>query len=326
MQIDVGWDIIESTCTIQTHNQLLVRKTGEGKSLVYLVTGTILRRVTLLISSLLSIAMNQARKILKITRDSNIASFHLDEMNSQTISVHQTWITRLGNHATILIFCSSQLLIRKDRFLTFLLEGQFVNFVVVDKVHLFSKFANMFLREFTSLQRVLLGKFRQSRNHIPTFFMTETCTSDLIEDIESLVGFKLNHKHWPSPADMIHRSIALDARYTTQHLNLLKSTISKAMMPSVTRPHIDRKCIIYTPTRSRAQEISYDLGNHLDGIALHSLDIITFVGTMTIEEKVFYMNAFLKYETVSGFNPHIMCATSGVGNAGIDSHNFNSLC
>ena len=306
MQIDVGWDIIESTCTIQTHNQLLVRKTGEGKSLVYLVTGTILRGVTLLISPLLSLAMDQARKILKISRDSNISSFHLDEINSQTISVLPTWITRLGNHATIFIFfCSPQSLIRKDQFLKFLIEGQFINFVVVDEVYLFSKLANTFRREFSSLQRVLFSKFRQSRNHIPTLFMTAICTSDLIEDIESLVGFKLNHKHWPSPADMIHRSIALDARYTTQHLNLLKSTISKAMMPSVTRPHIDRKCIIYTPTRSRAQEISYDLGNHLDGIALHSLDIITFVGTMTIEEKVFYMNAFLKYETVSGFNPHV---------------------
>ena len=120
---------------------------------------------------------------------------------------------------------------------------------------------------------------------------------------------------------MIHRSIALDARYTTQHLNVLTSTISKAMMPSVTRPHIDRKCIIHTPTRSLAQEISYDLGKHLDGIALLSLDIITLVGTMTIEEKVFYTNAFLTDEIVSGFNPH-MCATSGVGNTGIDSHKF----
>ena len=123
-QIDVGGDIIESTSNIQTHNQLLVRKTGEGKSLVYLVTGTILRGVTLFISPLLSLTMDQARKVLKISRDSNISSFHLDEINSQTISVLPTWITRLGNHATIFIFfCSPQSLIRKDRFLTFLLEG-----------------------------------------------------------------------------------------------------------------------------------------------------------------------------------------------------------
>ena len=213
-QIDVGGDIIESTSNIQTHNQLLVRKTGEGKSLVYLVTGTILRGVTLVISPLLSLAMDKARKILKITCDSNITSSHLDEMNSQNISVLQ-WITRLGNYATIFIFCSPQSLIRNDHFLTFLLDGQFINFVVVDEVHLFCKFANTCRREFSSLQQVLFSKFRQSRLHIPTLFMTATCSSEIIEDIESLVGFKLNHKHWSSPADMIHRSVALDTRYTT---------------------------------------------------------------------------------------------------------------
>ena len=69
-----------------------------------------------------------------------------------------------------------------------------------------------------------------------------------------------------------------------------------------------------------AQEITYKLGKYLDGIALHSLDIITLVGTMTKEEKAFYTNAFLTDETVPDYNPHIMCATSGVGNAGIDSH------
>ena len=53
---------------------------------------------------------------------------------------------------------------------------------------------------------------------------------------------------------------------------------------------------------------------------LHKIDIITLVGTMTKEEKAFYTNIFLSEKENNKYNPHIMCATSSVGIAGIDSH------
>ena len=40
---------------------------------------------------------------------------------------------------------------------------------------------------------------------------------------------------------------------------------------------------------------------------------------MTKEENAFYTNIFLLDEESDRFNPRIMCATSRVGNAGIDS-------
>ena len=40
---------------------------------------------------------------------------------------------------------------------------------------------------------------------------------------------------------------------------------------------------------------------------------------MTKEEKAFYTNIFLSETQNDKYNPHIWCATSGVGNAGIDS-------
>ena len=51
----------------------------------------------------------------------------------------------------------------------------------------------------------------------------------------------------------------------------------------------------------------------------HIIYIVTLVGTMTKEEKAFYTNMFFNDSDNPNFKPDIMCATSGVGNAGIDS-------
>ena len=40
---------------------------------------------------------------------------------------------------------------------------------------------------------------------------------------------------------------------------------------------------------------------------------------MTKEEKALYTNMFFSDEEYEKCNPHIMCTTSGIGNAGIDS-------
>ena len=88
----------------------------------------------------------------------------------------------------------------------------------------------------------------------------------------------------------------------------------------MSRPGIQRKVIIYTPARMRALSTSKRLGQFLDTLPdLHKIDIITLVGTMTKEEKSFYTNIFLSQTQNNKYNLHILCATSGVGNTGINS-------
>ena len=91
-------------------------------------------------------------------------------------------------------------------------------------------------------------------------------------------------------------------------------TIADAIKPSPSRPSVQHKVIIYTPARTHAKSTSEQLGHHLDTIPhLHKIDIITLVGTMTKEEKAFNTNIFLSEKETNKYNPHIMCATSGVG-------------
>ena len=119
---------------------------------------------------------------------------------------------------------------------------------------------------------------------------------------------------------MSHRSVGLDVKYTHHHFCLIKITISAAIASSPSRPNTNRKVIIYTSARSKVKSTSEHLGKFLDTTqALHIIDIITLVSTMGKEEKEFYTNMFLSDKEYKKYNPHIMCATSGVGNAGIDS-------
>lgn len=91
-QVDVGAGILRSYNEKNDHNQLLIRKTGEGKSLVYLVTGACLGCVILCISPLLSLAMDQSRKVLTQTPT-------LSQTKTTNYSEH--WIKYMAHHLTL---------------------------------------------------------------------------------------------------------------------------------------------------------------------------------------------------------------------------------
>ena len=59
---------------------------------------------------------------------------------------------------------------------------------------------------------------------------------------------------------------------------------------------------------------------------MHDLDSIHVVGTMTKEQKNNYISKFLSKNDNPHFNIKVFCATSGVGNAGIDPPNVCVVC
>ena len=287
---------------------------------MYLVTGACIGGVTLCISPLLSLAMDQSRKVLNSPNTVTVSSYHLDEMSPSLLQNLQTSLTRLPPTVSTFIFTSPQCFHNRHQFRNFLFQKRLIRFVVVDEIHLFAQFGNTFRNEFRLLKRSLFDQLLQLEHSVPSLFMTATCSTPMLGDIERLTGHTLDRRHWPSPSMMSHRSVGIDVKYTHQHFRILKTTIERAVLPSQSRPNVNRKVIIYTPARTRAKSISKNLGNYLDTTGnLHDLDIVTLIGTMTKEEKAFYTHLFLSDSDNSDFNPRIMCATSGVGNAGIDS-------
>ena len=92
-QVEVGGSILRLHSDNNERNQLLVQKTGEGTSLVFLVTGACIGGITLCISPLLSLAMDQNRKVLKHADSkytyspSNFVDF-IDQATTKCVHIH----------------------------------------------------------------------------------------------------------------------------------------------------------------------------------------------------------------------------------------------
>ena len=225
-QVEVGGSILRSYNDNMEHNQLLIRKTGEGKSLVYLVTGSCIGGVTLCISPLLSLAMDQSRKVLKHSPNTvTVSSYHLDEMSPSLLQKLQTSLTRLPPSVSTFIFTSPQCFHNRHHFRNFLFQECLIRFVVVDEIHLFAQFGNTFRNDFRLLKRSLFDRMLGMDHKIPTLFMTATCSIPMLGDIERLTGIALERRHWPSPSMMSHRSVGIDVKYTHHHFRLLKTTV-----------------------------------------------------------------------------------------------------
>ena len=145
-QVEVGGGILRSHADNIEHNQLLIRKTGEGKSLVYLVTGACIGGVTLCISPLLSLAMDQSRKevLPHAPNTCTVVSFNLDKMSPSLLNRLQIARRRVPPSVVIFLFTPPQCIRNRHRLRNYLLQNNLITFLVVDEIHLFTHFGNTF--------------------------------------------------------------------------------------------------------------------------------------------------------------------------------------
>jgi hypothetical protein len=136
-------------------------------------------------------------------------------------------------------------------------------------------------------------------------------------------GFQFNHFDWPEPKFMKHRTVSIKLKYTAQQSSTIKKSIMSTLLEQNLLPN---HCIVYSNFRQRVVQFSQDLGDHLDTNETASqYDIITLVGTQFQYQKAKYINLFVSGIDTDQYRPRILCATSGVGNAGIDSPDIRSV-
>ena len=165
------------------------------------------------------------------------------------------------------------------------------------------------------LPAVLFSKLKKT---CPMLFLTATCTKEIRFAFESLMKLEITKWHWPSPNQMKHRSVSIDLNYTTQPFRSVMNTF-KAMVTS-SDDSLPHKVIVYSNTRERIMTFADSLRKRMNSDPImKEIDIISLVGTFTKEEKARKLRTF-----VNGSSKHpelkirVLCATSGVGNAGID--------
>jgi len=301
---------------------LCVQNTGAGKTLLYQTVAAYLKHVTVYISPLLSLGSDQVNKLMihARTHAPTITPIHLDEVSSKKeLRSIIDLIKNALDSETIIVFASPQSLTTKFPSFTNLIR-MYIKFIVVDELHLFNSFGRSFRSEFKLLKSKLFCKVRKT---IPMLFLTATCTRRIEESFTKMIGRDITHYDWPSASDLSTRRVQLHALYSGRPVKPLKTSISKMLKETNDHP---KQCIVYCNVQKRVIEIQEKLGEYFDADDdLYMHEVISIHGNLSKVEKTKYIQFFLDPQHPDDANLKVLCATSGVGNVGIDSPNIRKV-
>ena len=324
-QRQVGGQILRLRFEKEEVRHLCVRPTGGGKTLLFHTLAAYMKGVTLCLIPLLSLGADKVNKaMIKTHNDPNLAisAFHLDdELEDADVKELLLLLSEVDDGTITIHYSSPQFLVdRCPFFFEALLKIGVLRFVAFDEIHLFSHFGRSFQDEFNKLKSELFVKLPRT---VPCLFLTATCTRRIKESFETLIGFPITHLHWPSAHDMADRKVSLFISYSSRPFSNMLKSISRFLKINDALP---KKFIVYSNVRFRIKDVQTGLCDVLDkDNDLFLDDIMCIHGQLSKEEKASYTQLFLNPEHDDDQRIRVLCATSGVGNVGIDSPDIRAV-
>ena len=108
-QYRMGCFAIERISKEEELKFICIRPTGGGKSLLYQVLVLHVKHVTLCITPILALGLDQMRKVLQIP-DRRITAFHMDELKDADVVRLKRHLEVLHPHSAVVILASPQFL------------------------------------------------------------------------------------------------------------------------------------------------------------------------------------------------------------------------
>ena len=298
---------------------LCIRPTGGGKSLLYQVLALHFKGVTLCISPILALGADQMRKVLQVP-DRSLTAFHLDEMNDTHLVRLMENLQNLHHENAVILLSSPQFFkTRGKQLLGYLHQSHLINLVVMDELHLSHHFGRSFWPQFKSLKSLIFNRLLPLT---PILLMTATCSLSIVDASEELFGVTITNQHWPSVYEMANRKQSLHATYSPLGIRYVKMLLPHYLTSVQYGPDdkaLPNKVMFYANTATSVKGLSETLEEFLDSSnTTKDFDVLLVHGNLTKEEKSAFIAAFTG-DGNEDTNFKIMCSTSGVANAGIDS-------
>ena len=189
----------------------------------------------------------------------------------------------------------------------------------MDELHLSHHFGWSFRAQFKSLKTLLFNKLRPLT---PILLMTAMCSLSIVKSSEELFGFHITEQHWPSISKMANRKESFHATYSTLGIRYVKKLLPHYLTSvehDIDDEVLPSKVMFYSNTATLIKGLSETLEEFMDtNQETRNIDVLLVHVNLSKEEKAAFIGAFTNSE-YKNMNFKIMCSTSGVANAGIDS-------
>ena len=178
--------MLQSIHTTETAvHQLCIHPTGGDKSHLFTTLAACLGQITLCITPLLSLGVDQTFKHQNNTKSNSTelnSPLHLDEVTKSEMKLPIDCCQSTAPSFSIIVYASLQSLVTKKTglsdFLKFLLLGHpnLLSMIVIDKIHLLTDFGRSFRSKFQMFKNELFQKVKDTKLIL---FLTATCSGNL---------------------------------------------------------------------------------------------------------------------------------------------------
>lgn len=235
---DGQWEAIEGV--LNGRRQLVVQRTGWGKSMIYFLAAKFLREqgrgMTLLISPLIALMRNQVAAADRV----GVRCFTINSTNPKEWDGIREKI--LADTADLLIVSPERL--ANDSFRTTILEPitNKIGLLVVDEAHCVSDWGHDFRPDYKKISRLLEYLPRT----VPVLATTATATNRVIADVEAQLGGEVQ----VSRGSLVRKSLFL------QNIRLPSQEARLAWLAETLKSRIGGSGIVYTLTIRDAELVS----------------------------------------------------------------------
>lgn len=307
------------------HRLGLIRRTGEGKSLVLLGIATLLRGLTVITEPLITVGSDQVASVTEFSSPhGRVYAFHLDAFSKEDAKEFGSFLygLRSCSRHSIILYCSPDML-KPDTIWSKCIDNAmrhgFLNLLAVDEAHTIYYDGRRFRPVFKELGGNL---FHKAWNRVPMVFASATMNSTCISFVEDcLRPPRSNDKlftvaYW---GHMRRREIDIQLTFAYNFNALMKETITPLLQSE------SDKFLIMTNSAMKATDtlvpLIEDLIQHLgvDG------DIISLTGEDGIMLKAWLVDLFAGKITTPLCNLRGMPCTKAA-NCGISSALAKLLC
>ena len=235
---DGQWEAIDGV--LKHRRQLVVQRTGWGKSMIYFMASRFLREegrgMTLLISPLLALMRNQVAAAGKV-------GIRCYTINSNCTKAEKERVKGLVVNREVDLLIVSPERLADESFQTGVLEriADYIGLLVVDEAHCISDWGHAFRPDYKKIGRLLA----QLPRNVPVLATTATANSRVIEDVKAQLGEEV---------DVFRGNLTRESLYL-QNIRLDRQEDRLAWLLNAMRT-IEGTGVIYTLTIRDAERVS----------------------------------------------------------------------